>query len=100
MSVSLNIRAFAGKNSDEFQKHLRAVKFCLENELSFPSETSEFFEGRVGGDDLEDINREAILQHIQNGVEVELPLTESNDGLHIQVSSIPKEVDEIIVSLS
>lgn len=53
MSVTLSIRAFSGKESPEFQKHFKAVQFCLENQLSFPKETSEFFKGKVEGEDLD-----------------------------------------------
>ena len=47
MSVSLNATAYSSKESKEFQKHYNAVKFCIENELSFPKETSEFFKGKL-----------------------------------------------------
>lgn len=62
MSTSINVKAYSGKGSKEFQKHLGAVKYCIENELSFPKETSEFFKGKLGGDDLEDIKPNHILQ--------------------------------------
>ena len=65
MSVSLNATAYSSKESKEFQKHYNAVKFCIENELSFPKETSEFFKGKLGGDDLEDIKPEAILGYLK-----------------------------------
>jgi|SRR6185503_688847 len=101
MSVTLNIKAFAGKNSPEFQKHLKAVQFCIENGLSFPAETSQFFKGKVGGDNLEDISTHVIMQYIENGVEVSLPIQYVNEyTIKIPVASIPKEVDEIIVTLS
>ena len=35
MSVSLNVKAYLSKESKEFQKHFNAVKFCIENELSY-----------------------------------------------------------------
>ena len=100
MSTSLSIVAFAGKNSPVFQKHLKAVKFCIENELSFPSETSEFFKGKVGGDDLDDIKADCILEYIENGIEVPLKIGGNEWEKNINVSEIPKEVDTIIVKLS
>ncbi len=39
MGVSLSFKAYSGKESSEFQKHYKSVKFCIENELSFPIET-------------------------------------------------------------
>ena len=71
MSVSLNATAYSSKESKEFQKHYNAVKFCIENELSFPKETSDFFKGKIGGDNLEDVKPEAIIKHIENGVSKE-----------------------------
>ena len=102
MSVSLNVTAYSSKESKEFQKHFNAVKFCIENGLSYPKETSEFFKGKIHGDDLEDISTEYILEHIQNGVEV--PLNTNGDKwgneIRIKVSEIPSSVDEIVVKLS
>jgi len=100
MSTSLNIIAFAGKNSPEFQKHLKAVKFCIENELSFPIETSQFFKGKVGGDDLEDIRTDSILEYIKDGIEIPLKTGGTEWRHEINVSEIPKEVETIIVTLS
>ena len=102
MSTSLNVKAYSSTESKEFQKHFNAVKFCIENGLSFPKETSEFFKGKVGGDDLEDIKKEYIIEYIQNGIEVDLKTTSDRWGneIRIKVSEIPSEVDLIIVKLS
>ena len=101
MSVSLNVTAYSSKESKEFQKHFNAVKFCIENGLSYPKETSDFFKGKIHGDDLEDISNEYILEHIQNGVEVPLNTTGDKWGneIRIKVSEIPSSVDEIVVKL-
>lgn len=102
MSVSLNVTAYSSKESKEFQKHFDAVKFCIENGLSYPKETSEFFKGKIHGDDLEDFSTEYILEHIQNGVEVPLNIIRNEWGneIRIKVSEIPSSVDEIVVKLS
>jgi hypothetical protein len=102
MSVSLNVTAYSSKESKEFQKHYNAVKFCIENKLSFPKETSEFFKGKLGGDDLEDIKTDCILPYIENGVQVPLKTTSDQWGneIRIKVSEIPSSVDEIVVKLS
>jgi len=100
MSVTLSINAFAGKNSVEFKKHYNAVKFCIENELSYPKETSEFFKGKVGGDNLEDISSKSILEYIKNGISIPLEMHEDDEGkIIINTSDIPPEADEIIISL-
>ena len=102
MSVSLNVTAYSSKESKEFQKHFNAVKFCIENGLSYPKETSEFFKGKIHGNDLEDILTEYILENIQNGIEVPLNTTGDKWGneIRIKVSEIPSSVDEIVVKLS
>lgn len=100
MSVSLSIQGFASKNNPEFQKHYNAVVFCIENNLSFPKETSEFFKGKIGGDDLEDVIPEAIMKHIENGVEIELTTYRvASHECHIKVADIPTGTDTIIVKL-
>jgi hypothetical protein len=105
MSVSLNVTAFSDKSNPEFTKNYNAVKFCIENKLSFPKETSEFFKGKLGnGDSLEDFFPEAILAQIQHGIKIELPLTalvvwKGGTEIRIKVSEIPPEADMIIVNL-
>lgn len=102
MSISIGITAYSGKDSPEFKKHYDAVKYCNENGLSYPKETSEFFSGKLGGDSLEDYEPKYALEYIENGVEVPIE-TIDEDGygykIKIPVSKIPKEVDEIIVEL-
>jgi hypothetical protein len=100
MSCSISVTAFASKDSEEFKKHYGAVKFCIENGLSYPKETSEFFKGKVAGDDLEDISEDCILGYIKDGVEISLDdcmVTDHEDREVIQVGKIPKSVDRIIV---
>ncbi len=107
MSVSLHVTGYSGKDSPEFQKHLKAVRFCIENELSFPKETEEFFKGKVDGEyDLDDIEPSELLGCIENGVVVDLFETKALDwedggySCRIKVSEIPPHVDTIVVSLS
>lgn len=101
MSVSLEVTAYSSTESADFQKHFNAVNFCINNGLSFPKETSEFFKGKIGGYGLEDINTESIIEYIKNGVEVDLKTTSDqyDNEIRIKVSEIPKEVDLIIVRL-
>lgn len=102
MSVSLNVTAYSSKESKEFQKHYNAVKFCIENELSFPKETSDFFKGKIGGDNLEDVKPEAIIKYIENGVSMPIPLeySDNQSKIYIRVKEIPVGCDLILVSLS
>ncbi len=102
MSLSLNVTAYSSKESKEFQKHYNAVKFCIENELSFPKETSEFFKGKIGGDNLEDVKPEAIVKYIENGVSMPIPLeySDNQSKIYIRVKEIPVGCDLILVSLS
>ena len=102
MSASLSVAGYASKESPEFQKHYKAVKFCIENELSFPKETSEFFAGKVDGEDLEDIEPSAILECLADGIEVDCSFicNEGETECTITVSEIPKEVDKIIIRMT
>jgi len=102
MGASLSVQGFADVENPEYQKHYKAVSFCVENGLSLPKETSDFFKGKVGMDDLEDIRKESWVDAVNHGLSVELPLTKiDNWGLvkEIKVSDIPKEVDRIIISI-
>lgn len=99
MSVELYIEAFAGENSEEFQKHLRAVKFCIMEKLSFPKETSKFFKGKVGGDDLEDIAYDSILEYIEHGISIPITGRYEAGKIVIEVKDIPKEADILIFGL-
>lgn len=58
MSASLNVTAYSSTESKGFQKHFNAIKFRIKNGLSFPKGTSDFFKGKLGGNDLEDIKTE------------------------------------------
>ena len=102
MGVSLSITGYSSSDNAEFKKHYSAVEFCIKNDLSFPKETSEFFRGKVNGDDLEDYDKKYILQNIENGIEEELILHGEDYGYTktIYVSEIPKNVDKIIIKLS
>jgi len=100
MSTSLTVTAYSSKESKEFQKHYKAVIFCIENELSFPKETSEFFKGKIGGDNLEDIKPDSILKHIENGIEIKMPFEYENGQVFIRVKEIPIGCDVIIARLS
>lgn len=101
MSIGLHAVAYSDKSNLEYLKHYNAVKFCIENKLSFPKETSEFFKGKLGGDDLEDIDDDYLLKYIENGVEVDMTFRYfKSSEVHIKVSEIPKEAELIIVKLS
>lgn len=106
MSVYLYVKAFMSENSPEFKKHLKAVKFCLENKLSFPKETEDFFRGKVDGGDLDDFCDEdgvcddAVLHYIKNGLEHPLKFEQINEcEIHIKTSDIPSGVEKIIVTM-
>ena len=98
----MNVKAFAGKNSEEFQKHYKIVAFCIENKVSYPKETSDFFKGTLDGDNLEDFNNDYVLEKIKNGIEIDFKKTRDGYGNEIRfnVSDIPHGVDEIVVTLS
>lgn len=101
MSTDLHARAFMGEDNPIFQLHLKAVKFCLETGLSFPKETSEFFKGKIDGMDLEENDREYLLDFIESDTEIQmdLPYRRGVGYIEILVSDIPKDAKYIRVSL-
>ena len=100
MGVSLSATAYLSKESKEFQKHYSAVKFCIEKELSFPKETTEFFRGKIDGEDLEDIKPDSILDYLGNGVSVNMHFEYLSEyEVQIKVSEIPSGVDLIVVKM-
>jgi 16S rRNA C967 or C1407 C5-methylase (RsmB/RsmF family) len=100
MSTTLSVTAHASKNSPEFQKHFKAVGFCIENDLSFPAETSAFFKGKIGGGDLESVIPAALMKHLENGIVVDMPVENNGYQAIIKVSDIPAGVDLIMVKLN
>ena len=100
MGTYLSVKGFASKDNEEYKRHFEVVKVCIKNKVSFPKETSDFFKGKIGGDDLEDIVPDAILEYLKEGIEIDIPLVGDSEWGHvIKVSDIPKEVDRIIVEL-
>ena len=101
MGVSLSFKAYSGKQSSEFQKHYKSVSFCIENDLSYPIETVNFFKGKIDGGDLDDYDKDYLLEMISNGVEVPMRHTNLNfSEIRILVSDIPPSVDELVIKLS
>jgi hypothetical protein len=100
MGASICVQGFSSKDNPDFQKHFKAVKFCIENDLSYPKETVEFFKGKIDGDNLDDFSRDYIVDRIKEGVPVELKFENSGDNYYekrIKVSEIPEGTDIIIV---
>lgn len=97
--MRLSVKAYSDKTNPEFQKHFKAVEFCVEHGLSFPKETTEFFKGKIDGGDLEDIIPEYIVGYIENGIEVPMQCTTTRDETRINVKDIPNEVVEIVIKI-
>lgn len=101
MSHTLSITGYAGKKSPEFQKHYEAVQLCVKHGLSFPKETSEFFRGKICGENLEDFQPHIILEELENGVYIPFDVSYNEKGeTIIDVTSLPKELESIIVKWS
>lgn len=101
MSCSIHVKAYSDNTSKEYQKHLKAVKFCIENKLSYPKETSDYFKGAIESDgDLEDYDSEYVLEYIENGFELDLPLEEDQCSAVLNVKDIPKDAKKIIIEYS
>jgi len=104
MGVSLSVMGYATKDSKEFDRHYGAVLYCINNDLSFPKETEEFFKGRVcGGGNIDDFEPNYLLEKLEHGLEVNIPTSGDANyigGMVINVADIPEECDQIVIELS
>jgi hypothetical protein len=76
------------------------VKVCIENQVSFPKETSEFFKGKIQDDNLEDYKYGCLIEYIENGIEVNLKFNHDSDYKKIiNVRDIPDECEQIIIEV-
>lgn len=102
MSKFLAYVGYSTTEDPEFKKHLEAVKFCSERNLSYPKETRAFFAGAYGGDNLDDVQPERALQYIENGLEVDINdavSRDADDDIMIDVSKLPPHVTKIRVKM-
>lgn len=100
MSTSISFMGYAGEQSPEFIKHREVVFFCIEKGVSYPKETSEFFKGKIQGSDLEDFTDASLVEYLQFGIEIPIKVFQSGFNYEIDLKSLPKEVDKIIVKWS
>ena len=98
MGSTIEIKGYTGKTNPEFTKHLKAVEFCFENDLSLPIETSEFFRGKVDGGNIEDCTKEVALDYVRKGLQIPLRVERFGVDYIIKVKEIPTSVDEIVVT--
>lgn len=98
MSCCIEVIACTDNTKEEFKKHLKVVKFCVENDISLPKETNEYFKGAIDGDDLDEYDRDSWLGYIENGFETSLGY--GQEYIEIDPKDIPKDTKKIIVRLS
>ena len=97
MSCYIKVYACTDNTSEIYQKHLNAVKFCVENNLSLPSETSNFFKGKIGDGDLEDYEKEYWYDYVKSGFSTYL---DSDDSyIEIDMKDIPVNTKKLIITL-
>lgn len=94
MSCYIVARAHADNTSKNYQRHLRAVKFCVENNLSLPKETSKYFKS----ENLEDYKKDTWAERIENGFST-LHLGSAQQYLEIPIEDIPEDTKKIIIQL-
>lgn len=77
---------------------MNAVKFCVDNNLSFPKETTEFFDGKINGYSLEDFENpyDIVKNGISENIKYKKVTVKNGVEVHIKVANIPPNIDTII----
>lgn len=102
MSVSLYVKGFTGFGNEEYLKHYDSLEYCLSKGLTPPKETLEFFDGKLDGCGVLDLQPESALSIAKKGLGVDIgsAITEiAEDEIHIDISMLPENTEKIIVKI-
>jgi hypothetical protein len=98
MSCCIHARACTDNTGKEFQKHLKSLKFCIENKLSLPKETYEYLSNAFDEDELiDDYELKYVLEKVEDGFSTTLGYDQSY--IEIDYEEIPKDTKKIIIEL-
>lgn len=92
MGMSTHIQAFIPDTDAEFKKHKKILLMCLENEVSLPKETAEYF----GNEDAEEYLLDEKLEiELEENVHYKDWSDESSQGFEVDLSKLPKGVAKL-----
>lgn len=92
MGMSTHIQAFIPDTDAEFKKHKKILLMCLENEVSLPKETAEYFGSEDANEYLLDEKLEIELEedvHYKNWSD------EYCSGFEVDLLKLPKGVTKL-----
>lgn len=92
MSISTFIIAYTSENNKDFQKHKKILEFCLENKVSLPKETAEYFENEIPDISLLDNKLEIELEE---DVHYQEYYDDKYGGYEIDLEKLPNGVSKI-----
>lgn len=90
--MSTHIQAFIPDTDAEFKKHKKILLMCLENEVSLPKETAEYF----GSDsaDLYLLDGKLSIELVKNIHYIEYR-EDMIDGFEVDLSKLPSGVSKL-----
>lgn len=92
MGMSTHIQAFIPDTDLEFQKHKKILLMCIENAVSLPKETAEYFGNEYADEESLDTKLEIELKediHYKDFSE------EGRQGFEVDLSKLPTGVTKL-----
>jgi len=92
MGRSTHIEAFIPDSDKEYQKHKKILLMCLENDVSLPKETAQYF----GSEDAyESLLDEKLEIELEEDVHYTKWCDEYRSGFEVDLSKLPKGVNKL-----
>lgn len=92
MGMSTHIQGFIPDTDTDFKKHKKILLFCMEENVSLPKETAEYF----GSDDAEEYLIEEKLEiKLEEGVHYKEWMEDSSKGFEVDLTRLPKGVTKL-----
>lgn len=93
MGLNLSVKGYVYKNIEEYKKHLEALEFCSERNLSLPYETEQFLRQFSDEEYIKHSDLQSSINLYEDGIEIDLPIEKIHYQLYqLKVSDIPKDV--------
>ena len=90
--MSTHIQAFMPDTDADFQKHKKILLMCIENEVSLPKETAQYFGQKEPEEYLLD---EKLSVSLKENVHYKDWSDESSQGYEVDLSKLPKGITKL-----